>query len=380
MILLKFLRKIRRHFLRYDPSIKIFISRTRLVENLKEYQKKYPKLQFAPVLKSNAYGHGLIEVAEVLDKEKVAFFVVDSLPEATILRSNGIKSEILIIGHTKPENIRNSRLPKVAFTITSLDQLHVISTTASVKLNIHLKIDTGMNRQGILPEQIDKSIEVIKSNKCLKLVGVCSHFADADGVGEAFTKSQIKQWEEIIPRFKKEFSAIKYFHISATAGTFFSEQTFGNVARLGIGLYGVNPSPLVTLNLNPVLQMQSVISSLKKVRTGEYIGYNITYKAKQDLIVAIVSAGYFEGVDRRLSNGGVFKIGDTYCPIVGRVSMNITSIDVTAVLNVKFGDKVIIISDNADDKNSVENIAKLTQTIPWEIFVHIPPHLRRIVI
>lgn len=380
MMLLKFLRKIRRHFLRYDPSIKIFISRTRLIENLKEYQKNYPKLQFAPVLKSNAYGHGLVEVAEILDKEQIAFLVVDSLPEATILRSNGIKSEILIIGHTKPENIRNHRLPKVSFTITSLEQLRGISTTISAKLNIHLKIDTGMHRQGILPEQINKSIEVIKSNKCLNLVGVCSHFAGADGIDEAFTKSQIKQWEEVVLLFQKEFSTIKYFHISATAGTFFSEQTSGNVARLGIGLYGINPSPLAKLNLNPVLQMQSVISSLRKVKTGEYVGYNITYKAKRDLTVATVSAGYFEGIDRRLSNYGVFKIDDTYCPIVGRVSMNITSIDVTAIPNVKFGDKVIIISDNANDRNSVENIAKITKTIPWEIFVHIPQHLRRIVV
>lgn len=380
MKLMKFLRKIRRHFLNYDPSIKIFISRSRLIGNLKEYQKKYPKLLFAPVLKSNAYGHGLIEVAEVLDKENVAFFVVDSLPEATILKRNGIKSEILIIGHTKPENVRNSKLSKIAFTITSLEQLEGVSATILEKLNIHLKIDTGMHRQGIMPDQITEAIRIIQSNNLLNLTGVCSHFADADGTDEIFTKSQIKQWNEIVFRFQKEFASIKYFHISATAGTHFSEQNFGNVVRLGIGLYGVNPSPLAELNLKPVLQMESVISSLRKVKTGEHVGYNITHTSKEDSTIATVSAGYFEGVDRRLSNCGVFKIGDTYCPIVGRVSMNITSVDVTAVPNLKFGDKVIIISNNASDRNSVENIAKLTQTIPWEIFVHIPQHLRRIVV
>lgn len=237
-----------------------------------------------------------------------------------------------------------------------------------------------MHRQGILPNEINKSIEIINSNKFLNLVGICSHFADADGDNETFTKLQIEKWKEIVLRFQKEFPLMKYFHISATAGTFFSEQTFGNVARLGIGLYGVNSSPFAKLNLKPVLQMQSVISSLRKVETGEYVGYNITYKAKRVSTIATVSAGYFEGVDRRLSNCGFFKIGDTFCPIVGRVSMNITSIDVTSVPNVKFGDKVIIISDNTNDNNSVENIAKLAQTIPWEVFVHIPQHLRRIVI
>lgn len=380
MWLIKFLRKIRRNFLRYDPSIKIFISKTRLIENLKEYQKKYPKLLFSPVLKSNAYGHGLVQVAEILDKENIAFFVVDSLPEAIILRNNGIKSEILVIGHTKPENVKNSKLSGVAFTITSLEQLEGVAETISSRVKIHLKIDTGMHRQGILPNQINKSIEIIKSNKFLNLVGICSHFADADGDNETFTKLQIENWAKIVLQFKREFQAIKFFYISATAGTFFNDQTSGNVARLGIGLYGVNPSPLAKLNLKSVLQMQSVISSLRQLKAEEYVGYNITYKTKQNSTIATVSAGYFEGVDRRLSSCGFFKIGDNYCPIVGRVSMNITSIDVTSVPNVKFGDKVIIISDNTDDRNSVENIAKLTQTIPWEIFVHIPQHLRRIVI
>lgn len=142
MWLIKFLRKIRRHFLHYDLSIKIFISKTRLVENFKEYQKTYPKLLFAPVLKSNAYGHGLVQVAEVLDNKNIAFFVVDSLPEAIILRSNGTKSEILIIGHTKPENIKNSKLSGVAFTITSLEQLEGVSETISSQVKIHLKFDT----------------------------------------------------------------------------------------------------------------------------------------------------------------------------------------------------------------------------------------------
>lgn len=375
----KISKKIRQDFLRYDPSIKIFISRTNLLKNLKEYQKKYPELLFAPVLKSNAYGHGLVQVAEILDKEKIAFFVVDSLSEAIILRNNGIRSEILIIGYTKPENIKNSRLSKIIFTVTSLEQLESISATISTKTNIHLKIDTGMHRQGILPDQIIKTVGILKSNIPLNLIGVCSHFADADNIDETFTKSQIKQWEKIVLRFQKEFPSIKYFHISATAGTSFSKK-IGNVVRLGIGLYGVNPSPIVKLNLKPVLQMQSVISSLKKVKAGEYVGYNITYKAKRDSKIATVSAGYFEGVDRRLSNCGVFKIDDIYCPIVGKISMNITSIDVTSVPYVKFGDKVIIISDNTDDRNSVQNIAKLTQTIPWEIFVHIPQHLRRIVV
>ena len=132
---------------------------------------------------------GLVPVARILDKENIAFFVLDSLHEAMILRNEGIKSEILIIGYTQPENIKNTKLNHIAFTITSLEQLQEIAKTISSTVKIHLKIDTGMHRQGILPEQINDSINIIKTNKFLHLEGICSHFADADSIDEAFTKS-----------------------------------------------------------------------------------------------------------------------------------------------------------------------------------------------
>lgn len=377
MKLFEFLRKIKKCLTRYHPNVEVLISKANLLNNLKEYQQQYPKLLFAPVLKSNAYGHGLVQIAQILDKEKIAFIVVDSLYEAMILRNNSIKSEILIIGYTRSENIKNTKLSRLAFTITSLEQLQKIVEIISSKIKIHLKIDTGMHRQGILFNQINEAINIIKTNKFLCLEGVCSHFADADNVDETFTKSQIEQWEKIVLLFKQNFQTIKFFHIIATTGIFYSKQIHGNVARLGIGLYGINPSPFVKLNLKPVLQMQSIISSLKTISIGEGVGYNVIYKAAQATKIATVSVGYFEGVDRRLSNCGFFKINNNYCPIIGRVSMNITSIDVSAVPNIKLDDSVTIISDQKEDKNSVENIAKLMQTIPYEILVHIPQHLRR---
>jgi alanine racemase len=211
----------------------------------------------------------------------------------------------------------------------------------------------------------------------LKLEGVCSHLADADNVDDNFTKGQLEKWKKTVLLFKNNFSAIKYFHILATAGAIYGNQDVSNVLRLGLGLYGIDSSPKKELNLQPVLQMRSLVSSLKKISAGEAVGYNAAYKTKIETAVATVPAGYFEGVDRRLSNCGFFKIKDVFCPIVGRVSMNINSIDVTAVPEIKLNDEVILISNNKDDKNSVEHIAKLVETIPWEILVHLPQHLRR---
>jgi alanine racemase len=177
----------------------------------------------------------------------------------------------------------------------------------------------------------------------------------------------------------------------------YADKIEANVARLGLGLYGINSSsekfyPVKSaeggvalpqfngVNLKPVLEMRSIISSVKTLAKGDYIGYNITYEASRDMRVATVPVGYFEGVDRRLSNIGSFLFGDQKCPIVGRVSMNITSVDVSSANDIKMGSKITVISSNSQDDNSVENIAKLAHTIPYEILVHIPPHLKRKII
>lgn len=380
MKILKLLRALKKSLSKYRPSVEVLISANNLIHNLREYQRQYPKLSFAPVLKSNAYGHGLVPVAQILDKEDIAFFVVDSLFEAMILRNEGVKSRILVIGYTSAENINSSKLSDVAFTITSLEHLQNIARAVTKEKNFHLKIDTGMNRQGILQNQIAEAIKIIQGGKYINLEGICSHLADADNENDSFTKLQIGQWQSIVKIFKDKFPEIKYYHLAASAGVFYADYLEGNAVRLGLGLYGFNASPFVKLDLKPVLRIESIISSVKSVAAGESVGYGLTYKTAKPAKIATVPAGYFEGIDRRLSNKGFLKIGEYFCPIIGRVSMNITTIDVSAVPDVGLGDKVSIVSDNQDDKNSIANIADLAQTIPYEILVHIPPHLRRVVV
>lgn len=380
MIFLNYLRSLKKSFNHYTPSVEVLIYKNHLLDNFKEYKQQYPHLSLAPVLKSNAYGHGILQIAKILDKQPVAFFVLDSLYEAMMLRHDGRKTPILVIGYTSPENINNSKLSNVAFTITSIEQLQEIARTIKTEKTFHLKIDTGMHRQGILPEQINDAIKIIKASPRINLEGICSHFADADNTNNSFTKMQIQRWEKAIIPFKQNFPKLKFFHISATTGVPYSKEVFANVARLGMGLYGINSSPLTNLNLKPVLQMRSVISSLKNIPAGECVGYSVTYKTSKPIRVATVPAGYFEGVDRRLSNNGFFKIANHDCPIVGKISMNMTSIDITSLPETKFGDEVIIISNNKKDLNSAEQMAKLTHTTPYEILARVPQHLRRAVI
>jgi alanine racemase len=378
MRIINFLKGVKKSFYNYDPLIEVLISKGNLIDNLNEYKSNYPKLSFAPVLKSNAYGHGLVEIAKILDGEEKPFFVVDSLFEARVLRENNIKSKILVIGYVSPQNILANGLQKISFAIVGIEQLKELSKFPGRSVKIHLKIDTGMHRHGILPNQIDEAIKIIKSSENIVLEGVCSHFADAGNADKSFTQRQIVVWNEAVKFLKQNFDSIKYFHTSATAGTKYSNEVEANVARLGIGLYGTTSES--SLKLKPALKMQSVISSIKTISAGEYVGYSLLYRTEKETKVATVPAGYFEGIDKRLSNCGFYKMKESFCPIIGRVSMNITSIDVSSIPNIKEGDKVILISDKTEDKNSVLNIAKTTGTIPYEILVHIPQHLKRVVV
>jgi len=408
----------------YEPLIRVEISKNRLINNLNEFRKLAPKDthnndQIAPVLKSNAYGHGLIEVANTLQHEHhIPFFIVDSYFEAIALRAKGFKPHILILGYTRPEIIRNSNLNNISFTVTSLETLRAIaiqkidrweSTGGKVSfrspllrlrpklVHIHLKIDTGMRRQGILPEEINEAINLLEHDGAGKrpviLEGITSHLCDADNDDEAFSESQIHLWNKIVERFRHEFKSLKYVHLSATDGHRMTHDINANVSRLGIGLYGISQNPAINkqLDLLPVLEMKTIITGIKDLKEGESVGYGNTFKAPMNMKIATIPIGYFEGMDRRLSHsntdensisGGSVLVGAkrTTCPIVGRVSMNITSIDITNASEVKVGDDVVAISNNPTDANSIVNMAKKCQTISYEIAVHIPAHLKRVVV
>jgi len=375
--LFRYLRNLR---FRYQPLIAVRVYKERLLHNLRIFQQKAPRCKVAPVLKSNAYGHGLIPIAKVLDKEDIAFLVVDSYFEALMLRNEEVKSNILIIGFTTQENIYASTLRNAAFAIISLNELRELSHGLKSKRRFHLKIDIGLHRQGILSNEIEEAIALIQNNSNIILEGACSHFADAGNPDTSFTFKQIKQWNEIVARLKKTFPAIEYYHLAATAGTAYADKIDANVSRVGRGLYGFTVGPVRELDLQPVLEMQSIITSVKTIGPGEGIGYGLTYKTTRHTKIATVPVGYFEGVDRRLSNIGFLKCKGVFCQIIGMVTMNITTIDVSNVPEVKIGDPVSIISIYREDKNSADNMAELCHTLPYEILVHIPQHLRRTVV
>jgi alanine racemase len=385
----KWLTRLSRQRFPYEPLVRAEISADRLIHNLNEFRKMAPNGSVAPVLKSNAYGHGLLEVAHILKHEQVPFCVVDSYFEAVALRARGFKLPLLVIGYTQPETILRSRLKRVAFTVTSLDTLREIAET-NHPIAIHLKIDTGMRRQGILPDEVGEAIDLIHDSLDLILEGLCTHLADAGNADTGFTEAQTSVWNAAVARFRPAFASLKYIHAGATDGAPFSKEMDANVLRLGIGLYGLseNRSLAASLNLLPVMEMKTVVTAVKKLRAGEAVGYSTTFRAEKDMIIATVPVGYYEGIDRRLSSGpggtarAYFLVGPDRipCPIVGRVSMNITTIDVTGVPAATIGMPVIVFSGEREGRGTIIAAAEASGTISYEIAVHIPAHLKRIVI
>lgn len=381
-MLRKLFRLIRKMQFHYTPLVEVRIFRERILGNFLEFQKMLPPgVRIAPVLKSNAYGHGLVQIAECFVDTDIPFFAVDSYYEALVLRNEGILTPLVVIGYTVKENMFQSNLSHVSFTVISKEELIDISHNIFSPCHIHLKIDTGMHRQGIRAEECDEVISLIQKNSHIILEGIATHFADADSSDHAYTRAQIHLWNTIVAKFRRTFDTIKFFHAAATCGSFFSESIDANGMRLGIGLYGIAPcASLKKLALQPALEMRSVISSIKQIRQEDAVGYNCTYVAKRGMCIATVPVGYFEGVNRRLSNRGYVKVRETWCQIIGRVSMNIITIDVSEISDICIGEPATVISAMSEDKNSVEQIAAVCDTIPYEILVHIPVQVRRNVV
>lgn len=364
---------------RYKRIIEVRISKDTLINNYRAYREEN-NLPIAPVFKSNAYGHGLLGVAKLFDDYKeIPFYVIDSYHEAMKLRSAGIKHSLLIIGFTHIENVVGNRLKNISFMVGDMEYLkRLIEALGERKARVHIKLDTGMNRQGFRAEDIDEMLEVVTNSNRIEIEGLMSHFADADGDSPEFTNSQIRAWTQMKDQITKSLPDIKWFHISATAGSEFLDKCDTNMMRLGLGLYGYDPNPRSKVDIHPALRVETVVASVKKIKKGDKVGYNCTYTAPQDMTVAIIPEGYNTVIDRRLSNKGFIYINNHPCPIIGRVSMNITTVDASDVPGISIGDSVVLISDRPEDKNSFASIANMIGTNVYG--VRVPENLHRVYI
>ncbi len=352
------------------PLNLIEISRENILHNYK-YLLLKSGLPIAPVVKANAYGHGLIEVVRVLEKLNPPFICLDSFYEAYKLYKAGIKIPILIMGYVDPNDLKKDKLP-FSYAVWDINDLKIIRKYQP-RANFHIFIDTGMHREGVRMEDLESFLVEVKKEK-VQIEGIMSHFGVAGDKKYKPTGEQIDNFSRSELLFKKYGFDPKYKHINATSGNLHLGK-IGNLGRSGIGIYGFDPEGK-DKNLKPVLKLWSSIFKIKNLKKGEKVGYGFTYEAERDMKVGILPIGYSNGLSRSLSNIGCVKVGQKFCRIIGRVNMGMTCVDLT---NVKAGegDRVLVYSDNSKDKNSISEVAKLSDTISYEVLTRIPDSIVR---
>lgn len=363
----------------YKNLNRIEIDEKRLKSNFQHLKAFNSRLKIAPVLKSNAYGHGICEIAKILDHERAPFFCVDSLSEAYQLYKLKTRTPILIMGYTMPQNFKVKKLP-FHFAVYDLEMVKILNSYQK-GARIHIKIDTGMHRLGVQLPELPEFLDKLKEFDNLEVEGVMSHFASAVSIKDPLFIKQVKNFERAREMVLKAGFKPKWWHVGASMAIVNSDtrrviSKSSNLVRTGRAFYGL----IADGKIKPILTLKTHLAQVKWIKKGESVGYDGTYKALDDTLVGILPIGYYDGVDRRLSNKGSVVVEGKVCPIIGRVSMNMTNIDVTEVENAKIGQEVIVYSSDTKLPNSLENCAALCGTISHDLLVHLSASTRRVVV
>jgi len=364
------------------------VKRSAINYNIKQFRQLIgKKALLMPVLKSNAYGHGFLEVTQICNNNpNVDRVCVVNLDEALELIKHKITKPILILSFYdfNEEKLKVAIKNKIIFPIYDPKQVKTLNTIASQLkqiVKVHLEIDTGASRTGILPEQTLAFVNQLKHYPHLILEGIWSHFASSEEDAH-YTNYQLNRFKQTIHDLDKADIQIPIKHMACSASSILYPQSIFNGIRLGVSLYGLYPAPKTKtkIQLKPALSWYTTIIQVKDLPTHTKIGYGGTYTTTRRTKLAIIPIGYWDGYDRKLSNQGEVIIHDQKCPIRGRICMNLTIVDVTRIKNVKIGDKVILIGKSKNQKITVEDLAKWQNTINDETLTRINPSIKRKVI
>ncbi len=366
------------------------ISKSALKHNLEVFREivgTHVKLGIA--IKGNAYGHGLVEVARALSEIGVDYFYLNAAFEAEQLRQAGIKTPLLMIGYTPLSDLKSIVELDGEVVVYNLESLKALAELKK-KVKIHLKIETGNHRQGILLEDLPDFIEFIKRYESLKLQGVSTHFADIeDDRKHHYAHEQLEIFDKAIGLLEEEGLAPHLKHCANTAATLLMPETYFDLVRVGIGIYGLWPSPSVKnvfleshpdIKLKPVLSWKTLVAQMKPVKKGDLIGYGCTYQMPHDGQIAVLPVGYYDGYSRALSNKGEVLIRGKRAPVIGRVCMNMIMVDVTGIPDLKLEEEVVLIGRQGDEAITAEEMAAWQDTINYEVVTRIGAHVERRVV
>lgn len=357
------------------------ISRANLAHNLQTLNAILPEgCRLMPAVKANAYGHGLVQVSKELSRLGVKHYCVACVQEGVELRQNGIRGLILVLGYTHPEDFLLLHRYRLTQTVVSYDYAMCISSF-SKPFDVHIKIDTGMNRLGLKYDNTDEILKVF-TMPGLRIKGVFTHLCSADMGGpeeKAKAHEQFNAFKTTLDFLDKQGVNYGEVHILSSEGLVHCPEFGGVYARTGIALYGGMKNP--GIGLKPVLSLKARVAVVKDIAKGETVGYGMAFKAGQDMRIAIITIGYGDGLPRTLSCGKVrVLIAGGLAPVIGYVCMDQTMVDITDIPNVKSGDEVVVIGSSGSQEIPVWQMAEDAATIPNDILSGLSSRLVRIII
>ncbi|MDP3353184.1 MAG: alanine racemase [Flavobacteriaceae bacterium] len=380
----------------FDHSI-ITLNEESVKNNIKFLRKKLGNtIKISAVVKANAYGHGIEQIIPIFEKNGIDHYAVFYYSEAIRVYNCITKpSTIMVMGYLCDESIRDAILKEIEFFVFNIERLNLAIKYAkelNLKAKIHLEAETGMNRSGLNIEELNMAINIIKENKAfIEISGFCTHLAGAESVSNHLRiQNQLKKYKKMLTILEVNNLNPTYKHVANSAAAIVYPKTKMDLVRVGIMLYGFWSSSEVFIHylnahqdkldpLKRVLRWNSQIMAIKEVKSGEFVGYGISYQAQKNITTALVPIGYSLGYNRSLSNKGYVLIQGCRCSVIGVVNMNMIIIDVSNVNDPKVGDEVVLIGKQADLEIKVSAFSELSDELNYEILAHLPESIIRTV-
>jgi alanine racemase len=373
------------------PNTWVEIDRVALLSNIHACRQLIgPRCRLLSLVKGNAYGHGLRETTAVLLAAGVNMLGVEAVGEAVALRTDGVTCPILLVGPIPASNIPFLLSHQLTPLLVSPEQVQIVgdfARQAASSLDVHLKFDTGMHRQGIMPQELPLLLDLLAKYPALRVRGVATHLAHADEAEQPeWTRRQLDQFHNITATLTKAGVQAPIRHVANSAAMLLWPETHLDMVRLGIALYGFWPGPAVQnaraekVTLSPVMTWKARVAAVKMVPSGCSVGYNGSFVTTRASRIAVLPLGYYDGYSRGLSNLGQVLIHGQRVPVCGRVSMDLMTVDVTDIPVVQPGDEVVLLGRQGLSVISAEDIATWLGTIHYEITTRINPLIPRIVV
>ncbi len=375
---------------RHYERVCAYVDLDAMLYNMRSMHAHLPEgTMITAVIKTDGYGHGSIAIAKALEQEAYVWgYATATEEEATQLRAAGLKKPVIILGYSFTyayEEMAKQEIRPAVFSIEMAKELSEVAVRTGKEIYVHMKVDTGMGRIGIRPD--DSGVEIVQAIAQLPglvIEGIFTHFAKADEEDKTFTKEQYRKFTQFSERVEKVLGKkIPLHHCSNSAGIVELPQMHLNMVRAGITLYGLWPSNEVSreaLSLKPVMSLQSRVIFIKKLYPGETVSYGASYVAESERIVATIPVGYGDGYPRGLSGKGSVLIHKKRCPILGRVCMDQFMVDITDVPDVEVGTVVTLIGADGTEQITMEELGELSGRFNYELACDLGKRVPRVFI